>query len=94
MHVCLEIYKRLKFLQHALKNSVKAEPTSIDKITTEKLFFFQLIDRRYEHNSSIITTNINFSQWDDIFGDPLIASAIVDILLHHATVIPIKGISY
>lgn len=56
--------------------------------------FFQLIDRRYERNSTIITTNINFSQWDDIFGDPMIASAIVDRLLHHATVVPIKGKSF
>lgn len=56
--------------------------------------FFQLIDRRYERNSTIITTNINFSQWDEIFGDPMIAGAIVDRLLHHATVITIKGKSY
>lgn len=56
--------------------------------------FFQLIDRRYERNSTIITTNINFSQWDDIFGDPLIAGAIVDRLLHHAIVVTIKGKSY
>ena len=56
--------------------------------------FFQLIDRRYERNSTIVTTNINFSQWDDIFGDPLVAGAIVDRLLHHATVVTIKGKSY
>lgn len=56
--------------------------------------FFQLIDRRYERNSTIITTNINFSQWDETFGDPMIASAIVDRLLHHATVVPIKGKSF
>ena len=56
--------------------------------------FFQLIDRRYERNSTIITTNINFSQWDEIFGDALIADAIIDRLLHHATVVTIKGKSY
>ena len=56
--------------------------------------FFQLIDRRYERNSTIVTTNINFSQWDDISGDPLIAGAIVDRMLHHATVVTIKGKSY
>lgn len=56
--------------------------------------FFQLIDRRYERNSTIITTNINFSQWDDVFGDPMIANAIVDRLLHHASVVPIKGKSF
>ena len=56
--------------------------------------FFQRIDKRYERNSTIITTNINFSQWDETFGDPMIASAIVDRLLHHATVVPIKGKSF
>lgn len=56
--------------------------------------FFQLIDRRYERNSTIITTNINFGQWDEIFGDPLIANAIIDRLLHHATIVTIKGKSY
>lgn len=56
--------------------------------------FFQLIDRRYERNSTIITTNINFSQWDEIFGDALIADAIIDRLLHHSTVVTIKGKSY
>ena len=56
--------------------------------------FFQLIDRRYEKHNAIITTNINFSQWDDVFGDPLIASAIVDRLLHHSHVAQISGNSY
>lgn len=56
--------------------------------------FFQLIDRRYERSSTVITTNIGFSQWDEVFGDAMVAGAIVDRLLHHATVIPIKGKSY
>lgn len=56
--------------------------------------FFQLIDRRYERNSTIITTNINFAQWDEVFKDPLIANAIVDRLLHHATIVTIKGKSF
>jgi len=56
--------------------------------------FFQLIDRRYEKFSTIITTNINFSSWDDIFFDPIIANAILDRLLHHAHVLTIKGKSF
>ena len=56
--------------------------------------FFQLIDRRYEKSSTIITTNINFSEWDEIFGEPMIANAIIDRLFHHATVVTIKGKSY
>ena len=56
--------------------------------------FFQLIDKRYEKFSTIITTNINFSQWDEVFGDPVIASAIMDRLLHHAEIVSIKGKSF
>lgn len=56
--------------------------------------FFQLIDRRYEKKSTIITTNINFNKWDEVFKDPVIASAILDRLLHHANVISISGKSY
>lgn len=56
--------------------------------------FFQLIDKRYEKKSTIITTNINFSQWDEIFGVPVIANAILDRILHHAKVITITGKSY
>ncbi|MFI3327358.1 MAG: ATP-binding protein, partial [Clostridia bacterium] len=56
--------------------------------------FFQLIDKRYEKSSTIITTNINFSQWDEIFGEPIIANAIIDRLLHHANVVTIKGRSF
>ena len=56
--------------------------------------FFQLIDKRYERNSTIITTNINFAQWDEVFGGTLIANAIIDRLLHHATIVTIKGKSF
>lgn len=56
--------------------------------------FFQLIDRRYEKFSTIITTNINFSQRDEIFGDAIIANAIIDRILHHSHVVTIKGKSY
>ena len=64
----------------------------IDK--EDSKLFFQLIDRRYEKRSTIITTNINFSQWDQTFMDPVIANAILDRILHHAHVINITGKSY
>ena len=64
----------------------------IDKAKANLLF--QLIDRRYEKFSTIITTNINFSQWDEVLGDPVIANAIIDRILHHSVVITIKGKSY
>ena len=56
--------------------------------------FFQLMDRRYEKFSRIITTDINFSEWDEIFGDAIIANAIIDRILHHSHVVTIKGKSY
>lgn len=56
--------------------------------------FFQLITRRYEKVSTIFTSNKAFSQWNDVFSDITIASAILDRVLHHCTVINIKGESY
>jgi DNA replication protein DnaC len=55
---------------------------------------FQIISRRYERGSVILTSNRGFGQWDEIFGDAIIATAILDRLLHHSTVINIKGESY
>ena len=53
--------------------------------------FFQLISERYEKHSTIITTNTPFSDWQEIFGTPMLAQAILDRLLHHSHVISIKG---
>lgn len=55
---------------------------------------FQLIAKRYEKNSTIITTNKPLSKWGEIFGDTVIANAILDRLLHHSHVINIAGRSY
>ncbi|HWP98241.1 MAG TPA: IS21-like element helper ATPase IstB [Syntrophomonadaceae bacterium] len=55
---------------------------------------FQLISRRYEKGSIVLTSNRGFGQWGDVFGDPIIATAILDRLLHHSLVINIKGESY
>ena len=56
--------------------------------------FFQLISRRYEKGALILTSNRSFSQWNEIFGDTVIATAILDRILHHSTTINIKGNSY
>ena len=56
--------------------------------------FFQLISRRYERGSILVTSNQSLGAWGEVFGDPVIASAILDRLLHHATTISIKGDSY
>jgi DNA replication protein DnaC len=56
--------------------------------------FFQLIAKRYEKVATIFTSNKPFSQWNEVFSDVTIASAILDRVLHHSTVINIKGESY
>ena len=60
----------------------------------EANMFFQLIAKRYEDKSTIITTNQPFSKWGEVFGDTTIASAIIDRLVHHSVIINIKGKSY
>lgn len=64
----------------------------IDKIGAN--LFFQLIAKRYEHTSTIITTNQPFSKWGEVFSDAMLANAILDRLLHHAHVIKMIGPSY
>jgi DNA replication protein DnaC len=56
--------------------------------------FFQLVSARYERGSIILTSNKSYSDWGTIFGDPIIATAILDRLLHHSTTINIRGESY
>jgi DNA replication protein DnaC len=56
--------------------------------------FFRLISRRYERTSTIITTNKPLAKWGEAFGDPVLASAILDRLLHHSRVVSIVGRSY
>ena len=56
--------------------------------------FFQLVSARYEKGAMILTSNRTFSEWGEVFGNPVIASALLDRLLHHAVVISIEGASY
>jgi DNA replication protein DnaC len=56
--------------------------------------FFQLVSARYERGSIVLTSNKSYSDWGSIFGDPIIATAILDRLLHHSTTINIRGESY
>lgn len=56
--------------------------------------FFRLLSRRYEKASLIITSNKSFADWGEVFSDQVLATAILDRLLHHATVLNIKGESY
>jgi len=56
--------------------------------------FFELVTARYEHGSILLTSNTAFSEWGKLLGDEILASALLDRLLHHAEVIPINGRSY
>ncbi len=56
--------------------------------------FFQLVSRRYERGSLLVTSNRNVSEWGGVFGDPVVATAILDRMLHHSHVITIRGESY
>src|ERR1700751_4288926 len=56
--------------------------------------FFQLVSRRYERGSMLITSNRSIGEWGTVFGDAVVATAILDRLLHHSHVITIRGDSY
>ena len=55
---------------------------------------FQLVSRRYERGSILLTSNRAVSEWGEVFGDPVVATAILDRLLHHSHVLTIRGESY
>ena len=54
----------------------------------------QLVNTRYEKGAMILTSNRGFAEWGDVFGDPVVATALLDLVLHHAVVIQIEGASY
>jgi DNA replication protein DnaC len=56
--------------------------------------FFQLVSSRYEHASLILTSNLPFARWGEVFGDQVVAAAMIDRIVHHAEVITLKGSSY
>nr|WP_283810230.1 ATP-binding protein [Bradyrhizobium sp. UNPA324] len=56
--------------------------------------FFQLVKARYEKGAMILISNRAFAEWGEIFGDSVVATALLDRLLHHAVVIQIEGSSY
>ncbi|NMA50608.1 MAG: ATP-binding protein [Mollicutes bacterium] len=103
---CQDLIEQLRkaYIEHKLESRIKHfskyKLLIIDEIgylpigEHEAKMFFQLIDRRYECKSTIITSNINLSDWDKIFLDKLLASAILDRLIHHSTIVNISGKSY
>lgn len=103
---CQDLIEQLKraYLENKLESRIKHfskyKLLIIDEIgylpigEMEAKMFFQLIDKRYEKKSTIITSNINLSDWSDIFVDNMLASAILDRLVHHSSIVNILGNSY
>jgi DNA replication protein DnaC len=87
-------------LEEKLKLLVQPRLLIIDEIgylPLERLganLFFQLVSRRYERGSILITSNQSLAGWGQVFGDQILATAILDRLLHHSTILNIKGESY
>lgn len=86
-------YKKLDYY-------IKPELLVLDELGFKKIpnysadDFFEVISKRYEKGSVIITTNKSFEEWGDIFADNILASAIIDRVVHHSTVIKVNGKSY
>lgn len=87
-------------LEAKLKHFAKYKLLIIDEIGYLPIdkhganLLFQLINKRYEKNSTIITTNQPFSKWGEVFSDITLANAILDRLIHHSSIIKITGPSY
>ncbi|WP_028193535.1 ATP-binding protein, partial [Salinispora pacifica] len=56
--------------------------------------FFQLVASRYEAGSILVTSNLPFGRWGEVFGDEVVAAAMIDRLVHHAEVLTLAGESY
>lgn len=87
-------------LEGKLKSYLRPRLLILDEVgyvplnTREVNFLFQVISGRYEEGSIILTSNKSYGEWGTIFGDKVIAAAMLDRLLHHSHTISIKGESY
>lgn len=87
-------------LEHSLQQLVYPKVLIIDEIgylplsNLEASLFFRLVVRRYERASLVITSNKGFLDWGEMFNDPVLATAMLDRLLHYSTTLNIKGESY
>jgi DNA replication protein DnaC len=94
------LISKLKESQSKVKPYLNASLVIVDEAgylpvdAHEAYLFFQFVCARYEKTSTIITSNKSFADWQELFGDQIIASAILDRLLHHCRVINIKGHSW
>lgn len=87
-------------LSHRLKTLGFPSLLVVDEIgylpisRTGAMLFFQLMSRRYEHASTVLTSNKGFEEWGGIFGDEVMAAALIDRLVHHCHIVNIRGNSY
>jgi DNA replication protein DnaC len=87
-------------LERSLQQLVYPKVLIIDEVgylplsRIEASLFFRLVVRRYERASLIVTSNKSFLDWGEVFNDPILATAILDRLLHYSTTLNIKGESY
>lgn len=87
-------------IKQKMKMFIKPDLLIIDEIGYRKMdetaahFFFQIVSERYERGSILLTSNKSFGAWGDIFSDTVLATAILDRLLHHSSTVNIKGESY
>ncbi|HXQ29196.1 MAG TPA: IS21-like element helper ATPase IstB [Gemmatimonadales bacterium] len=87
-------------LSHRLRTLVFPSLMIIDEIgylpisRTGAMHFFQLMSRRYEHASTVLTSNKGFEEWGEVLGDDVMAAALIDRLLHHCHILNIRGNSY
>jgi DNA replication protein DnaC len=94
------LMKKLKETQSKRKAYLTSALVVVDEVgylpvdSKEAYLFFQFVSHRYEKSSTIITSNKSFADWQELFGDAVIATAILDRLLHHCKVVNIKGHSY
>lgn len=87
------LQQRLKVLTHPallVVDEIGYLPVS----RTGAMLFFQLMTRRYETASTVLTSNKGFEEWGLIFGDEVMAAALIDRLLHHCHIVSIRGNSY
>jgi DNA replication protein DnaC len=96
----LEEAKAAGRLTHRLKTLTHPALLVVDEIgylpisPTGAMLFFQLMTRRYEHGSTVLTSNKSFEDWGDIFGDEVMAAALIDRLVHHCHIVNIRGNSF
>ena len=96
----LEEAQQAGTLQHRLKTLGFSTLMIVDEIgylpisRTGAMLFFQVMARRYERASTILTSNKTFEEWGEIFGDEVMAAALIDRLLHHCHIVNIRGNSY